>query len=220
MSERFRNRREAGERLAGKVAALGLADPVVLALPRGGVPVAEPVARRLGAPLDLILVRKIGAPGHEELAIGAVVDGDEPAVVWNEDILAGLSLDRAERDAALARALDEIAARRAKYLAGRPAVPVRGRDAVVVDDGIATGATMRAALAAVGRRAPSSVTLAVPVAPTETCRAMAALADRVICLAEPRPFHAVGAHYDDFRQTTDVEVTAALGSRSRTPDGA
>jgi len=212
MDNRFQNRVTAGEMLADQVAALGLDDPVVLALPRGGVPVAVPVARRLAAPLDLIMVRKIGVPGHQELAMGAVVDGAEPAVVWNTEVVNLIGPSKADRDAAVARQLDEIAARRSRYLQGRAPVAVKGRDAVVVDDGIATGATVRAALKALRRREPASITLAVPVAPGDTCHELAALVDHLICLQSPDPFFAVGAHYVDFRETVDDEVIRALGA--------
>ena len=211
MDNRFRNRETAGERLADQVAGLGLGDPVVLALPRGGVPVAVPVARRLTAPLDLIMVRKIGVPGHQELAMGAVVDGAEPEVVWNTEIVNLIGPHKADCDAAVARQLDEIAARRSRYLRGRAPVAVKGRDAVVVDDGIATGATVRAALKALRRRDPASVTLAVPVAPRDTCQELVALVDHLVCLQSPEPFFAVGAHYVDFRETVDDEVIKALG---------
>lgn len=211
MSE-FRDRAEAGERLAQAVAALGLGDPVVLALPRGGVPVAVPVARALGAALDLVMVRKIGVPGNPELAAGAVVDGPAHEAVFNEDVLRGLGLDRADFDMAVAEELKVIEARRARYMGGRAPVDVAGRDAVVVDDGIATGATVRAALAGLRRRAPRSVTLAVPVAAPEALAALEGLVDGVVCLSRPVAFRAVGLHYDRFGQVTDDEVIAALAA--------
>lgn len=211
MSE-FRDRAEAGERLAAAVAALGLGDPVVLALPRGGVPVAVPVARALGAALDLVMVRKIGVPGNPELAAGAVVDGPAHEAVFNEDVLRGLGLDRADFDMAIAEELKVIEARRARYMGGRAPVDVAGRDAVVVDDGIATGATVRAALAGLRRRAPRSVTLAVPVAAPEALAALEGLVDGVVCLCRPVAFRAVGLHYDRFGQVTDDEVIAALAA--------
>lgn len=206
----FRDRTEAGERLAERLSSDQLPDPVVLALPRGGVPVALPVARALDAPLDLLIVRKIGMPGHGELAAGALLDGDEPVMVWNRDILTASGLTPADLGATVARERREAEARRAKYLFGRPPVPVKGRTAVVVDDGIATGATMRAALTGLRARGPAAIVLAVPVAPADTLGALAPLVDRTVCLATPSPFHAVGAHYDRFEQTGDAEVISAL----------
>lgn len=208
----FRDRTEAGERLAAAVAALGLGDPVVLALPRGGLPVAAPVARALGAALDLLMVRKIGVPGNPELAAGAVADGPAHQAVFNEDMLRGLGLSRADFDMAVAGELKVIEARRARYLGGRASVEVAGRDAVVVDDGIATGATVRAALAGLRRKAPRSVTLAVPVAAPEALAALEGLVDGVVCLSRPVAFRAVGLHYARFGQVTDDEVIAALAA--------
>ena len=210
----FQNRKAAGKALADAVVALGLKNPVVYALPRGGVPVAVPVAEALGAPLDLLMVRKIGAPGHDELAMGAVVDGETPDVVWNAGIVGALHVGEAEKARALKRKLDEIEARRRTYLGGRHPVPVEGRDAVLVDDGIATGATTRAALVALRRRNPASITLAVPVAPREVLDALEPGLDHTVCLMTPEPFHAVGMHYVDFSQTTDEEVTHALAARA------
>jgi len=206
----FLDRAEAGEQLAETLAALGLADPVVLALPRGGVPVAAPVAKRLGAPLDLVMVRKLGVPGHAELAAGAVVDGPVHQAVFNQDILRQLGLGEADFAAQIARELAVIEERRARYLGGRKPVPVKGRDVVVVDDGIATGATARAALKGLAAAGAGSVTLAVPVAPREAQREFADLVDRFICLDVPEPFFAVGAHYQRFGQTGDDEVVALM----------
>lgn len=208
----FRDRTEAGEALADALAGLALPDPVVLALPRGGVPVAAPVARRLKAPLDLLLVRKIGAPGHEELAVGAVVDGPVHEAVFNEPVLAMLGMTEADFALAIERKLAEIEARRAAYLGGAAPVPVEGRTAIVVDDGIATGATAKAALLGLKRRRPASVILAVPVAPADTLRDLEPLVDRVVCLDIPRDFYAVGAHYRDFPQVEDAEVIALLAA--------
>lgn len=208
--ERFRDRHEAGERLAEAVAALDLTDPVVLALPRGGVPVAVPVAQRLGAPLDLLMVRKIGAPSNPEYATGAVVDGDPPQVVWTSEVLKGLGLTEADMRPVLDRELQTLAERRDTYLQGRAPVPLAGRDAVVVDDGIATGATLRAALKGLAARGPARVVLAVPIGPPGVADDFADLADEVICLMTPTPFHAVGQGYARFDQTGDAEVLAAL----------
>ena len=209
MAALFHNRAEAGASLAAFVAELGLDDPVVLALPRGGVPVAAPVARRLSAPLDLLMVRKLGMPGQAELAAGAVVEGAGP--VFNREILAGAGLSETDFRDAVEEKRAEMAARRARYLGGRVPVPVAGRDVVVVDDGIATGATMRAALSGLSFREPGTVTLAVPVAPPGAAADLGRLADHTICLALPHPFHAVSAHYARFGQVPDSEVVRLLG---------
>jgi predicted phosphoribosyltransferase len=208
----FRDRVEAGEKLADALAGLALPDPVVLALPRGGVPVAAPVARRLKAPLDLLLVRKIGVPGHEELAVGAVVDGPVHEAVFNKPVLAMLGMTEADFAPAIDRKLAEIEARRATYLGGAAPVPVEGRTAIVVDDGIATGATVKAALLGLKRRSPASVILAVPVAPADTLAELEPLVDRIVCLDAPRDFYAVGAHYREFPQVEDAEVIALLAA--------
>ncbi len=206
----FRDRSEAGLRLADALARFGDAQPVVLALPRGGVPVAAEIARALGAPLDLILVRKIGLPTQPELAMGAVVDGDPPLVVRNDAVIRMARVSEAEFQAACARELAEIERRRQRYLAGRARVAVAGRTAIVVDDGVATGATTRAALRAVRAGNPQRLVLAVPVAPTELLAAMREEADEVVCLEDHRQFDAIGRFYTDFRQITDGEVIAAL----------
>jgi predicted phosphoribosyltransferase len=208
----FRDRTEAGEKLADALADLALPDPVVLALPRGGVPVAAPVARRLNAPLDLLLVRKIGAPGHEELAVGAVVDGPVHEAVFNATVLRMLGMDEADFAPVIDRKLAEIETRRAAYLGGAVPVPVEGRTAIVVDDGIATGATVKAALRGLQRRNPASVVLAVPVAPPDSLAELRPLVDRVVCLDAPADFYAVGAHYRDFPQVEDEEVVALLAA--------
>jgi putative phosphoribosyl transferase len=207
---RFRDREEAGDRLAEAVAALALRDPVVLALPRGGVPVAAPVAKALGAPLDLVMVRKIGTPGNPELAAGAVVNGAAPVTVFNTDILRHLGLAEDDLADTIARELAVIEDRRARYLGSRAPVPLAARDAVIVDDGIATGATMKAALKAVRALNPASLTLAVPVAPPEAVAEMQALVDHLVILETPAPFYAVGQHYRVFGQTSDAEVVALL----------
>ena len=206
----FQDRSEAGRALAEALAARTFENPVVLALPRGGVPVAAPVARRLGAPLGLLLVRKLGVPGHEELAAGAVGGGDPPVTVFNEHVLAMIGMREADFAGAVEEKLAEIAALRARYLGGRPEPEVAGRTVVVVDDGIATGATVKAGLMVLKARKPASVILAVPVAPRDVLGEMRALADEVVCLETPVPFVAVGAHYARFPQTTDAEVVAAL----------
>jgi putative phosphoribosyl transferase len=212
--DRFADRVAAGRALADAVAGLNLPDPVVLALPRGGVPVAAPVAERLGAPLDLVMVRKIGMPGNPELAAGAVVDGAAPLQVFNHEIMAHDGLRESDLADTIARELQVIAERRRTYLAGRAPVPLAGRDVVVVDDGVATGATMRVALQAVRAQRPRSLTVAVPVGGPDTRARFAGLADHVICLLVPQPFFGVGQGYADFGQTSDTEVVALLQARN------
>ncbi len=210
----YRDRIEAGQELAQEIADREYADPVVLALPRGGVPIGAEVARLLDAPLDLVMVRKIGLPSQPELAAAAVVDGDHPEIVRNEDILyrSGLGADEIDR---LAKAqLEEIARRKVLYVGDRPSVEITGRTAIVVDDGIATGATMRAALKAIRRKAPHRLVLAVPVAPSDTLALLSREVDDVICLAKPDPFIAVGAHYADFPQVSDEEVVRIMDDQA------
>jgi putative phosphoribosyl transferase len=206
----FADRAEAGRRLAERLVHLTGEQPVVLALPRGGVPVALEIARALGAPLDLVLVRKIGAPLQPELAVGAVVDGDRPETVLNEEIVRECGLFEEDLARATERLLEEIERRRTLYLGGRARVPIEGRTAIVVDDGIATGATMRAALHATRRAGPARLVLATPVAPPDTIERLRAEADEVVCLATPDLFMAIGSFYRDFRQVNDDEVVAML----------
>ena len=206
----FEDRRDAGHQLGLRLRKLRLTDPVVLALPRGGVPVAAEVAALLEAPLDLVLVRKIGAPGHEELAAGAVVDGAQPELVLNPEVIGSFGIDDAYLAAEQARQLVEIERRRALYLSGRPRPGLAGRVAVVIDDGIATGATVRAALRAVRRAGPAELILAVPVAAASILRRLEAEVDRVVCLHAPKDLMAVGQFYRDFHQLDDAEVVAAL----------
>ncbi len=210
----FQDRRDAGRRLADRLRHLAGEDVIVLALPRGGVPVAFEVAQALHAPLDLVLVRKIGAPGHEEYGVGAVVDGAAPQVVLNDAIIADLSIPEVYVDAEIKRQLAEIERRRGAYLGGRAPIPVAGRTVLVVDDGIATGGTVRAALAALRRQAPARLILAVPVAPAEALALAGRDADETICLATPEDFVAVGQYYSDFTQTTDAEVVSLLARSS------
>jgi len=214
----FRDRKDAGTRLAGELLRRNLHDPVVLALPRGGVPVGFEVARSLGAPLDLVLVRKIGAPLQPELAVGAVVDGEQMDVVLNEDIVELLSLSEESIREEAAREVEEIERRRRLYLGDRERVSVEGRTAVVVDDGIATGATVRAALRAVRRRRPRRLVLAVPVAPPDTLASLGAEVDEVVCLSTPASFGAVGEFYEDFTQVPDDEVCDLLSRAAARPD--
>lgn len=210
----YADRAEAGRELAAVLARRAWQRPVVLALPRGGVPVAVEVARALHAPLDLLLVRKIGAPWQPELAVGAVVDGGEPVLVIDERA-ASTGADAAYIEQQGAEAWKEILRRRARYLSGRAPVPLKGATVVLVDDGIATGNTMRAALQALRRRGVAHTVLAVPVAPHDTLMRLAGQADRVVCLAEPPGFRSVGEHYAEFPQVDDDEVVAALRAAAR-----
>lgn len=209
MSRTFSDRREAGRLLARALEPLALSDPLILALPRGGVPVAFEIAKQLRAPMDVLFVRKIGAPGHEEYGIGALVDGASPQIVIDQRAAerVGASNDYIQRQ--VARQLVEIERRRGLYRTG-PAVELSNRTVIVVDDGIATGGTVRAALQALSRSGAAQVILAVPVAPVEVLASLRAVCDRVICLETPDPFHAVGAHYADFTQTTDQEVIQTM----------
>ena len=218
MRHGFTDRDEAGRLLAERLVALRLPPPLlVLALPRGGVPIAAWIARALHAPLDLLLVRKIGVPWQRELALAAVVDGDPPDLVIDDEVQRDSGVGRDYIDAEMARELREIERRRRTYLHGRAPLPVAGRTAIVVDDGIATGTTMRAALKALRRRAPARLVLAVPVAPRDTCEALASEVDQIICLEQPSPFYAIGAHYRDFHQVGDDEVLAAIASAEAAP---
>jgi putative phosphoribosyl transferase len=211
----FRDREEAGHALAQRLVHLKGAEPVVLALPRGGVPVAAPIAEALAAPLDLLMVRKIGAPGHAEFGIGAVVDGDRPETVLDEESVRLLGVPPGYIERETERQLAEIERRRALYLHGRPAVALGGRTAVIVDDGVATGGTVRVALQAVARAGARRVVLAVPVAPADTAVALRALCDETVFLYTPHDFGAVGFYYDDFRQVADSEVVALLDRAAR-----
>jgi len=214
----FRDRADAGRRLAAALARYKNERPVALALPRGGVPVAAEVAAALDAPLDLILVRKIGAPLQPELAIGAVVDGGNPIVVRNEDIIRLAEISEVEFKTILDHELREIERRRRTYLGDRPPVNITGRTAIVIDDGIATGATIRAALRATRMRHPKKLVLAVPVAPTETLIAMREEADDVVCLEDYENFGAIGFFYENFRQVNDQEVIDMLARHSKEVD--
>src|SRR5438552_5671314 len=206
----FRNRRDAGRRLAVALASYRESRPIVLALPRGGVPVGFEVAKALAAPLDVLRVRRIGAPGHEELGLGAVVDGHDPQLVLNEDIVRAVAPPPGYIEAEKQRQLAEIERRRQHYIGDRLPVAVEGRTIIVVDDGIATGATVKAALRGLARNHPARLVLAVPVAPAESLAELSAECDEVVCLATPDPFYAVGPHYRDFRQTEDAEVVRLL----------
>ena len=206
---RFRDRAEAGRRLAEAVVALRPVDPVVLGLPRGGVVVAAPVATALGAPLDVLVVRKIGVPWQPELGAGALAEDGEPDL--DPALLAKVGVTPADLAPVVARERDELARRVERYRGGRALPPVDGRTVVLVDDGLATGGTARAAVAALRRLGAGRVVLAVPVAAPDTLARLRPLVDDLVCLDAPARFAAVGQAYDDFRQTTDGEVLALLG---------
>jgi predicted phosphoribosyltransferase len=205
----FRDRREAGRALAARLGAYaGRDDVAVLALPRGGVPVGYEVAEALAAPLDVFLVRKLGTPGHRELAMGAIASGGVRIV--NDEVVNWLGIKPHQIDAVAAEEQRELERRERAYKEGRSSVPIRGHTVVLVDDGLATGATMRAAVQAVRQLAPARVVVAVPVGARDTCSDLAALADEVICLSMPEPFSAVGQWYMNFDQTSDDEVEDLL----------
>ena len=206
----FRDRSDAGRRLAKALSGYKGRNAVILALPRGGVPVAAEVAAALKAPLDLILVRKIGVPTQPELAMGAVVDGAAPIVVRNEEVIELSGTTAEEFDTTCARELAEIERRRQLYIGERPRAEIAGQVVIVIDDGIATGATTRAALQAIRNRKPKELVLAVPVAPPDTITQLRQHVDALICLETPELFGAIGYFYRDFRQVSDEEVVAIL----------
>jgi putative phosphoribosyl transferase len=208
----FSNRQHAGRALA-RLAAERIEDRrdlVVLALPRGGVPVAFEVAEQLGAPLDVIVVRKLGVPSQPELAMGAV--GEDGVRVLNDDVLRYLHISDRALQAVEARERDELERRARAYRGNRPRVPVDGCTAVIVDDGLATGSTARAAIQVARGHGARRVVLAVPVAPRETVAELSTVADDVVCVASPQPFAAIGQWYDDFRQTSDTDVSRLLAA--------
>jgi predicted phosphoribosyltransferase len=209
MPTAFRDRTEAGQLLAEQLTAYaGRPDVLVLALPRGGVPVASEVARALGAPLDVFVVRKLGVPGHEELAMGAIASGG--VCLLNDDVVQALHIPRQVIKAVAARELRELERRERAYRGDRPAPEVRGRTVILVDDGLATGSTMRAAVAALRRLGPARIVVAVPTAAPATCEEFRHEADECVCDITPDPFYAVGLWYEDFSQTTDDEVRELL----------
>ncbi len=213
---RFRDREDAGRQLAASLAEYGhRSDVLVLGLPRGGVPVAHEVAAALGAPLDVFLVRKLGVPGHPELAMGAIASGG--VEVLSQDIIAQLGVPPPLVEQVAVRERLELERRDQVFRSGRRQPVVRGRTVVLVDDGLATGATMEAAIVALRRLGPAAIVVAAPVGAADTCRRLEALADRVVCLATPTPFDAVGLWYDNFTQTTDDEVQRLLAPRPRGP---
>ena len=206
----FRDRADAGRRLARKLRHLKTKNPVVLALPRGGVPVGFEIARDLAAPLDLLLVRKIGVPWQPELALGAVTDGDRPQTFIDRALVAKLAVPDDYVAAETARQLAELERRRSAYCAGRPASDISGKTAIVVDDGIATGATMRVALEAARGRQPAWLVLAAPVAAPDTIARLRPLADEIVCVEMPAGLGAIGYYYKDFHQVADAEVSETL----------
>src|SRR5438094_5926400 len=209
MERAFPNRAEAGRLLAEKLENYaGRSDVVVLGLPRGGVPVAYEVAQRLGAPLDVFVVRKLGVPGFEELAAGAIASGG--VRVLNEDVVRALPNADQLIESVTEKETVELERREQTYRDGRPAPELRDRVVILVDDGLATGATMRAAVAALRQRAVAKIVVAVPVGPPDTCREIEQEADETICLSTPPFFQAVGQYYEDFSQTSDEEVRELL----------
>lgn len=216
MTDRYEDRRQAGVILANALDAYANRDDVVvLALPRGGVPVAFEVARSLGAPLDVFVVRKLGAPGHPELAMGAIASGG--VRVLNEHVVAWYQPTPAELERITQAELAELERREREYRNDRPMVPVEGRVVILVDDGLATGASMRAAVRAARSMRPSRIVVAVPVGAPESCQTMAATADEVVCPLQPASFDAVGLWYDNFSQTSDEEVRHLLAEAAAAP---
>ncbi len=213
----YKDRQDAGRRLARELARYATERPVILALPRGGVVVAAEIASALNAPLDLVLVRKIGVPFQPELAMGAVVDGRHPHIIRNDDIISLSGISEEAFNRVCEAELSEIDRRRKLYLADRPREDVKDRVVIVVDDGIATGATTRAALEAIREGKPRKLVLAVPVAPAHSLEELSGLADEIVCLQSHEPFYAIGLYYDDFRQVSDSEVIGIL-SEARRPE--
>jgi putative phosphoribosyl transferase len=206
----FRNRTHAGQKLARALIRYKSLHPVVLALPRGGVLVAAEVAAALDAPLDLVLVRKIGVPNQPELAMGAVTDGEQPMVVRNSEIIESCGISEQEFDGVANEELAEIERRRRRYIGDRAGAKVMGQVAIIIDDGIATGATTLAAIQAVRSRKPKELVLAVPVAPLDTVKKLHSEVDAIVCLDTPEELDAIGYFYHDFHQVSDEEVIATL----------
>jgi predicted phosphoribosyltransferase len=206
----FHDRQEAGRRLAAALASFKQQRPVVLALPRGGVPVASEVAEELAAPLDLVLVRKIGAPAQPELAMGAVVEGTPPVTLRNEPLIRALGIRDRDFNLVQDREVVEIKRRRQVYLGDRPRVEVAGRVAILVDDGIATGMTMRAAVRATAMRGPSRIVVAAPVASADIAEALRRDVGDVVCIEEHEDLVGIGCHYADFSQVSDDDVRRIL----------
>ncbi len=208
----FSSRVEAGRMLAAALSSYKGKDVVVLAIPRGGLPVAREVADALQAPLDIVVVRKLGAPGQPELGIGAVVDGDHPRAIFNQEVIESLGVEDDYIDREIERQLTEIKRREFEYRGTEPVVPLAGKTVILVDDGIATGSSVRAALRGLRRAKPRQVILAVPVAPAETLEALRHDADKIVCLETPQDFYAVGQFYRDFHQVSDDEIKRILAA--------
>jgi putative phosphoribosyl transferase len=214
----FKDRRGAGRKLAQKLKDYaGRKDRIVLALPRGGVPVAYEVAKALNVPMDIFIVRKLGWPGHEEMAIGAIASGG--IRVLNQDIVQYLNIPEALIDAVAQRELRELERREHAYRGDRPPLDVKNRTVIIIDDGLATGASMRAAVAGVRAHQPARIVIAVPTAAPETCESLKHEVDEVICATTPEPFYGVGRWYEDFSQTTDEEVRTLLQEANRQLNG-
>jgi putative phosphoribosyl transferase len=209
---RFRDRRDAGAELARRLLHYRGRNAAVLALPRGGVPVGYEVARQLDADLDVFVVRKLGMPGHREYAIGAIASGGVQFL--DHEVIRAYRVPHAAVEAVAREERAELVRREREYRHNSPAIPLKGRVVILVDDGLATGSTMKAAVEAVRRHEPARVIVAVPVGAPTTCRELEALADEVVCARTPEPFSAVGLWYDDFDQTSDAEVRALLDQRA------
>jgi predicted phosphoribosyltransferase len=210
----FRDRGEGGRLLASRLARYaGRSDVIVLGLPRGGIPVASEVARSIEAPLDVFVVRKLGVPGHEELAMGAIAASS--VRVLDQGVIRALGVSEAQIAAVVAQESRELERRERAYRDGRPAPDVRGRTVILVDDGLATGSTMRAAVRALRQHGPSSIVVAVPVGAPETCREFSDEVDEVVCAITPEPLYGVGMWYEDFHQTSDEEVRELLARAAR-----
>jgi len=217
MHSQFHDRRHAGALLASTLSAYaGRPDVVVLALPRGGVPVGYEVARRLSAPLDILVVRKLGVPGYEELAMGAIGSGD--VLVLDERVLQWMRVSQADLDQVILRERAELARREQALRGDRPPLDVRGKTVIVVDDGLATGSTMRAAVKALRKRGPARIVVAVPIAAPSACSELAGDVDEIVCAVTPEPFRAVGLWYQDFRPTSEDEVRTLLALAAQTQE--
>ncbi|MGX8012358.1 phosphoribosyltransferase [Mesorhizobium sp. ORM8.1] len=215
----FRDRQEAGQKLGASLELLQLRDPIVLALPRGGVPVAAEVAKALKAPLDLVIVRKVGAPGNPELAVAAIVDGDPPDVVLNREIVEAYALGDSALRVLIAQERPELERRRTAYRGKELPLSVASKTVVIVDDGAATGTTMKVAIRALKRRLPRKIIVALPVAPPEVVDELAQEADLTICLNQPARFRALSYYYGSFPQLTDSEVLDIMALASQAREG-
>jgi len=219
MNARFRDRREAGQRLAAKLSTYAnRSDVLVIGLPRGGVPVAAEVAKALHAPMDICLVRKLGVPSHKELAMGAIASGG--VRVLNYDVLSWLKISSKTIDEVAARELRELQRRDRLYRGDRPSPEVRDRTVILVDDGLATGSTMQAAIAVIKAQHPQRIVVAIPVAAPDICQEMRGIVDEVVCIMTPDPLYAIGVWYENFAQTTDAEVCELLQKNFADPSSA